>query len=683
MKDKNLDLGMEIVGMDRMQVKMKEELKVKKVDSVDSKVKVDSKARVGSVDSKARVVKGRKTLKQSRNFIPKFISTIAALSLCVSSAVAHHPQKQTSGTNNKWIPLKQTGLDYDNKHTGNSETVTINNDGKPVSGMLKVEKSGGTLQSLITKGTINGANQIINIESGKNVYVPTITNKGMLNGNTSNGGNTGKKGVVEVQGKSTIANFTNSGTIKASNNNAVFLKESTIETFINEGLIQGESNGGNLKDGTVHGAIYLHENGNTTIKSFDNKGTIKAKRAGIFIVGSKNTTITHLKNSGVIEITNGSNSNGKDDSAGIVLAQLNTVQGQGSKPIYDTIENTGIIKGGNYGMFIEGGTISNLKNSGTIEGKKDGIAFFNAGGPLQTTITNLEIEQGGIVKGGENGINLSRIEFDRRNGSGKGEQNDRIVENLIIREGARVEGADGSGLVLGKVEDKRNNGKQAQQSDNKDTYKLTGKIEVNGTLKGKTAGITNYRDMGTEGKEVIVIGEHGKIEGVVKNESGGTLKGNITNNGSHELAIDNQGKTGNNTVITNNGSGEIKIKDWKLENQGNGSSNLKTVKFEGKNISVDKLTINAQNIDITKVANAFSTDNNASKADIFANTQVKVSGDNGAVTITGDLLRGLVANIDGSKTAAAALNRTLIATATARATFLDTVMGNALNTLSF
>lgn len=72
--------------------------------------------------------------------------------------------------------------------------------------------------------------------------------------------------------------------------------------------------------------------------------------------------------------------------------------------------DTGTIKGGNYGIFIEGGSIKNLKNSGIIEGKKDGIAFFNAGGTLHTTITNLEIEQGGIVKGQENGINLSRIE---------------------------------------------------------------------------------------------------------------------------------------------------------------------------------------------------------------------------------------------------------------------------------
>ncbi|MCI6216983.1 MAG: hypothetical protein MR629_00335, partial [Helicobacter sp.] len=358
--------------------------------------------------------------------------------------------------------------------------------------------------------------------------------------------------------------------------------------------------------------------------------------------GSKNTTITHLKNSGTIEInnSNGNNNNVSNTnvSAGILIGQLNMQQQNQSKPIYGTIENTGTIKGGDYGMFIEGGSIKNLKNSGTIEGKKDGIAFFNAGGPLQTTITNLEIE--GTVKGGENGINLSRIEFDRRNNNGQGEQNERIVENLIIRENAIVEGAKGSGLVLGNVEDKRNNkNTNGQDNGENDTYQLTGTIQVNGTLKGTKAGITNYKDMGTEGQEVIVVGSKGRIEGVVKNESGGTLKGNITNNGSHELAIDNQGTVGNNTVIKNNGSGEIKIKDWKLEKQDNNGNDLKVIKFEGNggNITLEKLTISEGNTDITKVANAIQ---GSKKAEAVAHTQVQTSGGNGAVTITGDLLRG-------------------------------------------
>ncbi|MCI6217693.1 MAG: hypothetical protein MR629_04015, partial [Helicobacter sp.] len=581
-------------------------------------------------------------------YSPKFISTIAALSLCVSSAVAHHPK----GTNNgKWIPLENTGLQPDHKHTVNGQTVTINDDGQAVSGMLQVENSGGTLQSLITKGTINGQNQIINIQEDKNVYVPTITNKGMLDGNknSSNKNSSDKKGVVEVRRGSTIANFinegtikangeravmfyattitnfenkgtgtiessdgngsngngrsidiynatitnfTNSGTIKAKKNNAVYLNASTIETFINEegGIIESESNSSpSNKNGSyshtnehqVHAAIRVQADNskNSSIKNLENKGTIKGNRAGISIARQadgansnnysinietiKNTgtieagnagiymvsdfmTIQNIINEGTITIKNGngdsSNSNG-DYSAGIVVAAVTQKQ-----PTYGTIENknTGTITGGDYGVFIEGGSISNLKNSGTIEGKKDGIAFFNAGGKLHTTITNLEIEGQGIIRGQNNGINIS-----------KNNNNDQtVVGNLKIAQGATVEGVSGSGLVLGKD---KNNGSSS------DKYQLTGKIQVDGILKGTQAGITNYGELGTDGQDAIVVGNGGQIIGVVKNESGGTFKGNITNESSHALQIDNQGKVGNETVIKNNGSGNIEIKDWKLE----------------------------------------------------------------------------------------------------------------------
>ncbi|WP_146744494.1 hypothetical protein, partial [Helicobacter sp. 10-6591] len=587
------------------------------------------------------------------------------------------------------------------------------------------EGSRNILGTFINEGTIKAEGKTDGSEGALQFYNTTITsfkNSGTIETSNANnnGGSSGSSSSTNNRSsrsidlyKATITNFTNSGTIKASKNNAVYLNASTIETFINEGIIESESQGNNgsnnQNDGfkygnahLIHAAIRVQAgNGETSsIKNLENRGTLKGKRAGISIArqandngNSNNINIGTIKNTGTIEagnagiymvsdfmtiqniinegkitITNGngspSNSNG-DYSAGIVIAAVTH-----KKPIYGTIENKnkGTITGGDYGVFIEGGSISNLKNSGTIEGKKDGIAFFNAGGTLNTTINNLEIEGQGIIRGQDNGINISKT---------NGNSDQTVVGNLKIAQGATVEGVSGSGLVLGK------DNKNGSSSNNTDTYKLTGKIQVDGTLKGKTAAITNKGQLGSsEGGDVLVIGEQGKIEGVVRNESGGTLKGNITNNGNGTLEIDNQGKTGNNTVIKNDGNGSIKILDWKLENQSNGSNgNLKTVQFEGNgNITLEKLTISETTTDITKVANAIQ---GSQKAQAVAHTQVQTSDGNGAVTITGDLLRGLVANIDGSKTAAAALNRTLIATATARATFLDTVMGNALNTLSF
>ncbi|MCI7485207.1 MAG: hypothetical protein MSA68_04580, partial [Helicobacter sp.] len=567
---------------------------------------------------------------------PKFISTIAALSLCVSSAVAHHPEVNVSGTQNtknKWIAESgEHGLKADHRHTGDDQTVTINGDGKNVWGMLKVQNSGGTLQSLITKGTINGAKQVINIESGKNVYVPTITNEGTISGNKNN--TDVRKGAIEIQ-QGTIANFANKGTIEAHTGDAIHIGSAATMTLTNTGLIK------------AHGHIHGNTNG-------------QQKHAGdgdaIHIWGNNAKII----NKGTIE----SNNRGVNFQ--------NTQSNKGNH----TLENEGLIKAKDAAVFIgvvgdernrNRNGIDLLKNKGTlISENSHAIAVYNCGSGSNNS--NCDENSAGIktlinegtIKGKKDGIHIQYAYYDNKASIG------------TINNTGTITAEEGSGIRIANV----GNNKRA---------KITGQIKVEGVIQGKTAGITNEGELGSsENQEVIVVGSNGRIVGAVKNASGGTLKGNITNNGSHELAIDNKGTVGNNTVIKNGSGGSIKILDWKLENQGNGGNgNLKTVKFEGNNISVDKLTISETTTDVTKVANAFITDDSASKASIFANTEVKVSGGNGAVTITGDLLRGLVANIDGSKTAAAALNRTLIATATARATFLDTVMGNALNTLSF
>ncbi|MCI6218042.1 MAG: hypothetical protein MR629_05905, partial [Helicobacter sp.] len=706
-------------------------------------------------------------------YAPKFISTIAALSLCVSSAVAHHSDTnwQVTGSN-------------ENAHSsaGDSNTTTITN---LTNGIVSTGANAeNTISSLIIKSETNNNNnptlEIGNQNNNKKITVPNITiDAGAnLNRTIQNPSNTNNRWNIIIRGSSTINTFENNGTISSSNNadtlylftdkdngntqtvietfinngtidskdqNAAirvqgakigtFKNESgklisatgdaikihklnnhnttgTITNFTNEGTIKSTGNLGSYNNGTESSGINLD---NATIKSFtnkgtissdkgnavrltsssittfindtngvietqsthgfftshnpvhaavllstgvkvdylDNKGTIKGKNSGITVMGNNYNTIKNLKNSGIITITN----NAHATSAGILFANIdysNTTK-------YHTIENTGTITGGKYGVYIEGGSIDNLKNSGTIEGTKDGIGFHGNGtGVTNTTIQNLEVEKG-TIKGGENGINISKARGDNNHQT--------VVQNLTIAKDAKVEGEKGSGIVLGRA---NANGQQG-----KNNYKLTGQINVQGTLKGTQAGITNYGQLGSDNngsQEVIVVGENGRIDGVVKNAAGGTLQGNITNKGSSVLEIDNQGKTGNKTVITNNGQGEIKIKDWKLENQGNGSSNgaLKTLVFEGNNnITLEKLTISEGDTDITKVADAIQ---GSQKAQAVAHTQVQTSGGNGAVTITGDLLRGLVANIDGSKTAAAALNRTLIATATARATFLDTVM---------
>ncbi|RAX55623.1 hypothetical protein [Helicobacter sp. 10-6591] len=115
------------------------------------------------------------------------------------------------------------------------------------------------------------------------VAIKIESNKTKDNANGYNGsiGTFINEGTIKAKGQgigltnATITNFTNSGTISAAGQGAVSLAHATITSFENKGLIENTSSNGNLNNGTVHAAIYLHEAGNTTIKSFDNQGTIK------------------------------------------------------------------------------------------------------------------------------------------------------------------------------------------------------------------------------------------------------------------------------------------------------------------------------------------------------------------------------------------------------------------------
>ncbi|MCI7485229.1 MAG: hypothetical protein MSA68_04690, partial [Helicobacter sp.] len=252
MKHKNL--GIEIVGEELKmkvgsKVKVDSKVGVKGVKEMQVKVKVDSKVKVGS---KARVVKGRKTLKQSRNFIPKFVSTIAALSLCVSSAVAHHSDQnwQINGGNNE------------SNHTGNdsssSGTTTISNleSGQKIT--TKNTATGTISSLLIQRETNNSNNPTLEVGSTNSsiVNVPKITIEAgaTLNRTIQDNSQDNNKWNILFRGGSTIGSFENKGTISSSN------KVDTVYLFTDEKTKNGNSNGGQ-----------------TVVRNFTNNGTIESK----------------------------------------------------------------------------------------------------------------------------------------------------------------------------------------------------------------------------------------------------------------------------------------------------------------------------------------------------------------------------------------------------------------------
>ncbi|MDD7567284.1 MAG: hypothetical protein PUJ79_02635, partial [Helicobacter sp.] len=426
-----------------------------------------------------------------------------------------------------------------------------------------------------------------------------------------------------------------------------------------------------------NGLIVIESSSNSTIQTIQNEGTLTTNGHPVIDIKGSNKTIQNLINKGIMK-NNAHNSNSviRFNASSSTISNFTnegTIEATGGNGIYleniqITLTNTGLIKAKNAAIYVShtnNDGINLLKNSGTLwSDNGNAISIYSNGGNNnnKSGIATLINESGGVIQGKENGIELTSL---GNNGNKKSSIGSIDNQGSII-------GKEGAGIVIRKHH--QNNGQQNQ---------LTGQIKVDGLVQGKTAGILNEGKLGSaDGQEVIIVGEQGKIEGVVKNAAGASLQGNITNKGSGTLALDNQGSVSNNTVISNTGGGKVEIKDWKVENQSNGGAGkVKTLHFKGDGITVDNLTINVQNTEVTQIANAFSAEGGADKTKIFTNTKVK-SNDQ-SVSFDGDLLRGLVANIDGSKTAAAALNRTLIATATARATFLDSVMGNALNTLSF
>ncbi|MCW1864640.1 hypothetical protein OLQ14_09180, partial [Campylobacter jejuni] len=86
------------------------------------------------------------------------------------------------------------------------------------------------------------------------------------------------------------------------------------------------------------------------------------------------------------------------------------------------------------------------------------------------------------------------------------------------------------------------------------------------------------------------------------------IGGGITNNGSADLIISNQGSVGKDekgNTVTNNGSGKVGIKDW-LVSSDKSTGKLRTVVIGGKgkdNIKVDKITVDQSDLNLDELGN--------------------------------------------------------------------------------
>ncbi|HEG1334200.1 TPA: hypothetical protein SCN77_000002 [Campylobacter jejuni] len=403
----------------------------------------------------------------------------------------------------------------------------------------------------------------------------------------------------------TLTNLTNKGTINGNVNvehDNDFKGTITVNTFENTGQVNGQ----------IYMGVWGGNSGTLNIDKFNNSGTIKSND-GVFFEG-KNTTINSFNNNGTI---NG-NSSGIFVLGGII----------------QTLENSGtIISNGNYsnhaGIKLEnGGSIENIINTGTIESNYSGIMV--TWGKFGT----LTIKDGGVIHGKYIGIGVGQWQT----------LGDLYIDGASSKKDGTVSGVygDSYGISL-------------------DVGSRTQKIELTngGVIKGDISGIRLDSGASLSG-EMILSGEGSRVEGGRdagifnfggKIEGSITVKDGATVTSSSGQAISNSGSgsitggitvSGENTKLEGNiinadsasiGS-DIKIEggakvEGGLVNQGNGSISG-SVQVSGGS-SIDSITNEGNGA----ISGSITVDKD-SKLDSITNTSTSDTGISGSITNNSD-----------------------------------------------
>ncbi|EIN3133944.1 hypothetical protein LOS33_001763, partial [Campylobacter jejuni] len=246
-----------------------------------------------------------------------------------------------------------------------------NRHAKARSGLQSRNSNNETINNLQTSTkTISGTGNTLVIESSGTITI-------------SNGG----QQAVNFQPNSSTSTFLNKGTLIGGNNTAsVQLGANTnngvtIETFDNQGII---GNGSSKFGVTVWGGD--KDSSKSIISNFSNSGTIHSNAGESIYFGNAN--ISSFANSGTIKSNQGA---GVNISRGTSIENFNnsgTIEGKNDgiriNANVKTLTNKGTIKGDGISIRLNG-TIESLINEGIMDGKSTGI-YMNKG--FVKTLTN-------------------------------------------------------------------------------------------------------------------------------------------------------------------------------------------------------------------------------------------------------------------------------------------------------
>ncbi|EAJ1134009.1 autotransporter outer membrane beta-barrel domain-containing protein [Campylobacter jejuni] len=378
---------------------------------------------------------------------------------------------------------------------------------KARSGLQSTNSNNKTISSLQNSTqTISNTGNTLVIESSGTITI-------------SNGG----QQAVNFQPKSSTSTFLNQGTLIGGNNAASVQLEAnrsngvTIENFNNQGII---GNGSSQFGVTVWGT----NSSKSTINNFSNSGTIYSNTGESIYFGNAN--ISSFANSGTIKSKQGA---GVNISRGTSIENFNntgTIEGKKDgiriNANVKTLINKGTIQGDAISIRSTGGTIESLINEGIMDGKSAGI--YMSGGRVKTLTNSGTINQNNSETWSA-GIKL---------------QNNSTIEN-IINTGSIRSNAFGISVTGGKF----------GTLTIKDGGQVYAKYSAIGVGRLQTLG-----DLYIDGSSSKIYGEENGIvldansrTQKIELKNGGIIKGNI-----HGIRLDNGASLSGEMILSGEGS---------------------------------------------------------------------------------------------------------------------------------
>jgi hypothetical protein len=267
---------------------------------------------------------------------------------------------------------------------GGANAITLlENTGTFTGGLRGVQLSNGTITTLNNSGLVNGDYDWgFFFEAGS---LGTLTNSGTIqsayhgigaygtSGTISNSGLVNAPAGFSLYAEGTVSEFSNTGTMTATEYGAYFKGSGLLASGSNGGLISGSQR------------AFQAENG--TLGTLTNSGTMIGGDYGVLLYGASGT-VQNLA-SGRIE---GTAADGLYLSGSVaLLSNSGTISGGNiavqSYNVVESLTNSGRIEGYSWGIKSEDNSVARigvLTNSGTIQGNIDGVYLSMTG-----TLSNL------------------------------------------------------------------------------------------------------------------------------------------------------------------------------------------------------------------------------------------------------------------------------------------------------